>query len=209
MKHIIPFTTFQEALEAFDNGGKFFNLFSHAHDGVVSPAELGKVAGVSNDKQTMILFLMMSISHLDNRSKERVLARLDSELFDLYEKYRPVHMSLDQMAERGKAGISASLVGIPKKTTSSTEFGGTILVPVVVGAVTSFTMVPIVASYEVYEFSSPESDTVVLVAHPKEKEPLPERKLRIGGMLTSLNHSEHPEQADQVFLEVQYYMEED
>ncbi|WP_174567124.1 hypothetical protein [Algoriphagus sp. A40] len=207
MKHIIPFKSFQEALEAFDNGGKFFNLFSHAHDGVVSPAELGKVAGAANDKQAMILFLIMSISQLDNRSRERVLARLDTQLFDLYEKYRPVHMSLDQMAEHGKAGISTTLLGTPKKISTSTEFGGTILVPVVVGAVTSFTMVPIVTSYEVYELSSEDSDSVVLIAHQKDRDPLPERKLRIGGMLTALNHSE--DQPEQVFLEVQYYMEED
>ncbi|OOG78134.1 hypothetical protein B0E43_02840 [Algoriphagus sp. A40] len=111
------------------------------------------------------------------------------------------------MAEHGKAGISTTLLGTPKKISTSTEFGGTILVPVVVGAVTSFTMVPIVTSYEVYELSSEDSDSVVLIAHQKDRDPLPERKLRIGGMLTALNHSE--DQPEQVFLEVQYYMEED
>lgn len=209
MKQIIPFTTFHEAIEAFDNGGTFFNLFSHAHDGVVSPAELGKVAGATNGKQAMILYLVMSISRLDNRSRERVLARLDTQLFDLYEKYRPVHMSLDQIAERGKAGISTTLVGTPKKITASAEFGGSILVPVIVGAVTSFTMVPIVSSYEIYEFQSAESETVVTVAHHNEKDPLPERKLRIGGMLTSLSNSDNLDQSNRVFLEVQYYIEED
>lgn len=209
MKHIIPFTTFHEAIEAFDNGGKFFNLFSHAHDGVVSPAELGKIAGVSNDKQAMILFLIMSISRLDNHSRERVLARLDSELFDLYEKYRPVHMSLDQLAERGKAGISTTLVGTPKKISTSTALGGSIMVPVVVGSVTSFTMVPIVTAYEIYELSSEETEAVVMIAHHKEKDPLPERKLRVGGMLTSLSQTDAIDHPNQVFLEVQFYMEEE
>lgn len=209
MKHIIPYTTFQEAIEAFDNGGKFFNLFSHAHDGVVSPAELGKVAGVANDKQAMILYLVMSISRLDNRSRERVLARLDSHLFDIYEKYRPVHMSLDQMVERGKPGISGTLVGTVKKISTSTEFGGSIMVPVVVGAVTSFTMVPIENSYEVYELRSEDSEGVVMVAHHKEKEALPERKLRVGGMITSLSQGDAANQSNSVFLEAQFYMEED
>ncbi len=209
MKHIIPYTSFQEAIEAFDNGGKFFNLFSHAHDGVVSPAELGKVAGVANDKQAMILYLVMSISRLDNRSRERVLARLDSHLFDIYEKYRPVHMSLDQMLERGKAGISATLVGTIKKISTSTDFGGSIMVPVVVGAVTSFTMVPLENSYEVYELHSDYSDNVAMVAHHKEKESLPERKLRVGGMITSLSQGEATNQLNSVFLEAQFYMEED
>lgn len=209
MKHIIPYTSYQEAIEAFDNGGKFYNLFSHAHDGVVSPAELGKVAGVANDKQAMILYLVMSISRLDNRSRERVLARLDSQLFDIYEKYRPVHMSLDQILDRGKAGISTTVVGSVKKISSSNDLGGSIMVPVVVGAVTSFTMVPIEDSYEVYELRSEYSDRVAMVAHHKEKESLPERKLRIGGMLTALNSSDDVTESKTVFLEAQFYIEED
>jgi hypothetical protein len=209
MKQIISYTSYHEAIESFDNGAKFFNLFSHAHDGVVSPAELGKVAGVTHDKQAMILYLMMSISSLDNKSRERILAHLDKELFDWYEKYRPIHMSLDQMLQLGKPGISCTLVGTPKKISSSTALGATIMVPVVVGAVTSFTMVPIENSYEVYELRSEESDAVVMVVHDNEKAPLPERKLRIGGVLTSLNQFEEGDQAQKIFLEAQYYMEED
>jgi hypothetical protein len=209
MKHIIPYTSFQEAIEAFDNGGKFFNLFSHAHDGVVSSAELGKVAGIANDKQAMILYLMMSISKLDNRSRERVLAKLDSELFDMYEKYRPIHLSLEQMLERGKPGTSATLVGTPKKTSTPSAIGGSIIVPLTVGAEMSFTMVPIEISYEIYELRSEESEKAVLIAHRKDKESLPERKLRIGGMITFLGQADSVEQGDRVFLEAQYYMEED
>jgi hypothetical protein len=209
MKKIIPYTSFQEAIEAFDNGGKFFNLFSHAHDGVVSTAELGKVAGVINNKQAIILYLVMSISRLDNRSKERVLARLDTQLFDLYEKYRPVHMSLDQALDRGKPGISTTMVGTLKKISSSADLGGSIMVPVVVGSDTSFAMVPLENTYEVYELSSEYTDRVVMVAHHKEKQGLPERKLRIGGMLTSLSHPAGTNQENSVFLEAQYYMEED
>lgn len=209
MKHIIPYTSFQEAIEAFDNGGKFFNLFSHAHDGVVSPAELGQVAGVANNKQAMILYLVMSISRLDNRSRERVLARLDSQLFDMYEKYRPVHMSVEQVSERGTAGISTTIVGTLKKISTSTESGGSIMVPLSVGSEMSFTMVPLENSYEVYELSSGYSDRIVLVAHHKEKEALPERKLRLGGMLTLLSQADAAAQGDKVFLEAQFYMEED
>ena len=209
MKQIIPFHTFKEAIESFDNGGRFFNFLSHAKDGVVTPAELGKVAGVTHDPQAMILYLMMSISTLDNHSKERVLAHLDTSLFDLYEKYHPVHMTLEQFAGLGKAGISTTVVGTPKKISSTNDFGGSIMVPVIVDAVTSFAIVPIVSAYDVYELTSEESNTVVTVAHHKEKSPLPERKLRIGGMLTSLNQSEETGKASEVFLEVQYYVEED
>lgn len=209
MKQIVPYTSFQEAIQSFDNGGTIFNLFSHAKDGVVSPAELGKVAGVAHDHQTMILYMVMAISRLDKRSKERILARLDAELFDLYEKYRPVHMSLDEMATRGKAGISTTIVGTPKKISTTTEFSGSIMVPLIVDTVTSFSVVPILTTYDVYELRSDDGLVSVTVAHHKEKSPLPERKLRLGGMLTSLNHSDDAQKSAAIFLEVQYFLEED
>ena len=209
MKQIIPYTSFQEAIEAFDNGGKFFHLFSHAHDGVVSPAELGRVAGVANNKQAMTLYLVMSISRLENRSREKVLARLDSHLFEIYEKYRPVHMSLEQLIERGKPGISTTIVGTLKKVTNTDNLAGTILVPLVVGSETSFSMVPLEDSYEVYEMSSEYTDRTVIVAHHKEKISLPERKLRVGGMLTALSQADPENQKNTVFLEAQFYVEED
>jgi hypothetical protein len=170
---------------------------------------LGQVAGIANNKQAMILYLVMSISRLDNRSRERVLARLDTQLFDMYEKYRPVHMSLDQVLDRGKPGISTTMVGTLKKVSSSTDMGGTIMVPVVVGSDTSYAMVPLENSFEVYELSSEYTDRVVMVAHHKEKAGLPERKLRVGGMLTSLNQPSGSNQVVSVFLEAQYYIEED
>lgn len=209
MKQITPYASYQEALEAFDNGGKLINLFSHAHDGVVSPAELGKVVGDATNKQAMILYLVMSISRLDTRSRERVLARLDSQLFDLYEKYRPVPMSLDQMLDRGKPGISTTLVGTVKKITTNTALGGSIMVPVAVGAETSFALVPIENSYELYEMRAEDSDRVITIAHHKDKNSLPERKLRVGGLLTSLSQSEDEGVTQSIFLEAQFYMEED
>ncbi len=208
MKQIHPYSTFQEAIESFDNGGKLFNLFSHAKDGVVSPAELGKVAGVTFDKQSMILFLMMSISRLDNSSREKVLARLDLSLFKQYEKHQPLHMSIEQLDETGKPGISATLVGTPKRIGSKEDFGGMIMVPIIVGSVTTFTMIPMVNTYEVYELKSDYSDKTAIIAHPKDQGSLPERKLRLGGILTSLSKSDNVTHPDQVFMEVQYYMEE-
>jgi hypothetical protein len=118
-------------------------------------------------------------------------------------------LSLDQLAEQGKPGISATLVGTPIKVSTDTTLGETIMVPIVVGAVTSFTMVPIANTYEVYELREEGSDAVVLVAHHNEKESLPERKLRIGGVLTSITQPGQENQDKKVFLEAQFYMEED
>jgi hypothetical protein len=209
MKQIIPFASYQEAIQAFDNGGKFFNLLSHAKDGVVTPAELGKVAGVTFDRQEMILYLTMAISHLDEHSKERILAHLDEELFELYEKHSPVHSTIAQLAKEPKAGFSTVLMGTPCKVSTSQDFGGTIMVPVIVDAVTSFTIVPIVSAYEVYQMTCDKTGLKATVAHHKEKSPLPEKKLKLGGVLTSLSGKDGRDPLNQVFLEVQYYIEEE
>ena len=209
MKQIIPFTSFYEAIQAFDNGGRFYNFLSHAKDGIVSPAELGRVAGATLDHKAMILYLELSISHLNDHDRERIVAHLDANLFNMYEKLRPVQMSVAQIAQQGIPGISTSVTGTPKKISSTGEFGGSVLVPVIVDAVTSFAIVPIVNAYDVYELTSEEGDAVLTVAHHKEQEPLPERKLRLGGMLTSLDQAEDQQKSAGIFLEVQYYLEED
>lgn len=208
MKQIHPFTSFQDALTQFDNGAHFYNLFSHAKDGVVSPEELDLIADTDLNKQQLILFLIMSISKMDNRSREKVLARLNGELFEMYEKYRPVHITISQMVERGKPGISVTIVGTPKKISEQSD--GKVLVPVALGAETSFALVPVAESYVIYELHSEYTHETVLVGHSKEITDLPERKLRLGGMLTALNHADSSHKSTHgIFLEVQYYLEED
>ncbi|MBC6369002.1 hypothetical protein [Algoriphagus sp. AK58] len=210
MKQIHPFTSFQEAITKFDNGGHFYNLFSHAKDGVVSPAELDLIAETDLNKQQLILFLVMSICKMDNRSREKVLARLDGELFEMFEKYRPVHITIAQMIERGKPGISVTMVGTPKKISGNDENQGHVLIPIAVGSETSFSLVPITESFVIYELHSEYTHETVIIGHPKEKTELPERKIRVGGMLTALNEQD-PGSSNKngVFLEVQYYLEEE
>ena len=134
MKQIHPFSSFQEAISKFDNGAHFYNLFSHAKDGIVSTEELELVAETNNDTQKLILFLVLSISNMDNHSREKILSRLDAELFELYEKYHPVHITILQMLEKGKPGISVTIVGTPKKIAEPEENVEELLVPVLVGA---------------------------------------------------------------------------
>ena len=208
MKEIHPFSSFQEAITKFDNGGHFYNLFSHAKDGVVSPAELEIRAGTGQDKQKLILFLVMSICKMDNRSREKILARLDGELFETYEKYHPVHITISQMIERGKPGLSVTLVGTPKKISEQTV--GKVLVPLAVGGETSFALVPISESYVIYELHSDYTHETVLVGHPKESDDLPERKLRLGGILSTLNEIDQSQKSKEgIFLEIQFFLEEE
>jgi len=51
MKKVNPYRYVDEALSSLDNGGRFYNIFTKAMDGIISKSELGKVGGVFNDKQ--------------------------------------------------------------------------------------------------------------------------------------------------------------
>lgn len=210
MKEIHPFTSFQEAISKFDNGAHFYNLFSHAKDGVVSPEELELVAETDNDTQKLILFLVLSISKMDNRSREKILARLNGELFELYEKYHPVHITILQMLEKGKPGLSVTMVGTPKKIAEPEENVEELVVPVLVGAEGSFALVPIKQAYVIYELHSEYTHETILIGHPKETADLPEKKLRLGGMLRELNTDISTEsKKKKLFLEVQFFLEEE
>ena len=69
MKKIEPYRNINDAISNLDNGGRFYNILTKADDGIISKSELGKVGGIFNDKQQMILFLELSISKLDNGKK--------------------------------------------------------------------------------------------------------------------------------------------
>ena len=87
MKRITPYSNLQEAMHALDNGGRFYNILTKADDGVIDKAELGKVGGLFNDKQQMILFFVMSTLTLKEEEKEEIISNLPSEyLFICYQQ---------------------------------------------------------------------------------------------------------------------------
>lgn len=210
MKHILPFRDAAQALEAFDNGGYFFNLFSHSKDGVVSPAELAKAAGTPLNRQAALLYLEMSISQLSEKDRERVLSRLDQGLFDHYKKYHPQQIQFSEDLAKGKVERNVMVVGTPVKLATESKFQGFILVPIMVSSVTTFTLVPIRSSYDLYEVSLEGGETLTL-AHAKDEGKLPEQKLLLGGITKACSQSpeEDSDQADLLFMEVQFYTEAD
>jgi hypothetical protein len=208
MKHLSPFRSAPEALQAFDNGGYFFNLFSHSKDGVVSPAELTKAAGTPLNRQAALLFLDLSISRLDQQGKDRVLSRLDQDLFDQYQKSKAIEISSPADWSVSKANKNAILTGVPKKVGEDSKFGGFIMVPIMVSSVTTFTMIPIQSSYEVYEVVLSGGGSV-MVAHEKESGALPEKALLLGGVIKTCSASADEDQGDLIYLEVQFYTESD
>ena len=77
MKKVSPYKTINEAIQSLDNGGRFYNILTKADDGIINQAELGKVGGVFNDKQQMILFFEMSILGLIQADKDSIISKFD------------------------------------------------------------------------------------------------------------------------------------
>ncbi|PPK95509.1 hypothetical protein LY01_01097 [Nonlabens xylanidelens] len=207
MKKIEPFKNPNDAISILDNGGRFYNILTRADDGIISKAELGKVGGLFNDQQQMILFLELSLAQLDKTQKAEVLSKLDENLKETYLKYKPQEFLPSQVQSTGIKAENTIITGIPKLTESKNDFNGFIMVPIMTGSVTTFTMIPIMDRYDVYEIRDQESDITFLIAHIKGSQKLPENRVKIAGVLKELKDDKNQEIAEKLFLESVYYID--
>ncbi|WP_298531504.1 hypothetical protein [uncultured Algibacter sp.] len=205
MKKVSAYKYVDEAISALDNGGRFYNVLTKANDGIISQAELGKVGGVFSDKQKMILFLEMAMFNLNDSQKKMVFSKLESKLQNTYKKFRPSKMLPFEANNRAKLTESAIITGVAKWITSKTDFNGFIMIPIVAGKVTTFTMVPLIDAYDVYEMRDHSTSEVFLIAHARSKEKLPEAKIQVAGIFKELKTSKDEDFDSKLFLEALYY----
>jgi len=207
MKKITPFKNSNEAIATLDNGGRFYNILTKADDGIISKSELGKVGGIFNDKQQMILFLELSISTLDQEKRKAVISKLEGDLQQVYTKFKPMELLPSEGESKGVIAANTIITGIPKLTESKSDFMGFLMIPIISGNVTTFTMIPLMDIYDVYELRDEETDANVLIAHVKGKEKLPEKKIKVAGVLKELKSDIDEKVASKMFLEGLYFME--
>ena len=206
MKRIEPYASSNFAMKDLDNGGRFYNLWTKADDGVISSAELAKVGGLFNDKQKMILYLQMALSKMEDAEKSIVLNRLDENLKIAYNEYH-VEQILDCTSGlEGKQGQNVIIKGIPRRIESKSDFNAFIMVPIMAGSVTTFSMIPIIDKYEIYEIHSESGDNF-LIAHTRETESLPEQVFMIGGVVKELKSDNDEDSKSTIFIEAVYYCE--
>ncbi|BDD12356.1 hypothetical protein FUAX_47880 (plasmid) [Fulvitalea axinellae] len=190
MKNPVPYKSLSEALDALDNGGRFFNFFTKAHDGVISSAEVEKAGGFLGDIAKAVLFMEMSLSRLSPSNQKTVLSRLDKGMRKSYVKYRPQRLSPEKISSEGKAETNIILTGVPRHTDSKTLLSGTIQVPIQIDGVMTFLSTPILEEYEVYEVGEGNSSEVCCVAIHKEFGPLPKQRILMGGQLKELQEGD-------------------
>lgn len=199
MEKIKPFSDSAEAIASLDNGGRFYNIFTHAHDNVISQAEADKSAGGFAGKQRAILFLELATSRLNEQSAGEVISKFDDTLKANFTKYKSQVLLPSEVEAKGTIGSNLIVSGVPKLTDGKKTLSGFIMVP----TGSAFTMIPLVDVYDIYEIRDEAGS--LLIAHQKGEEQLPESKVTVGGVLKESDPEEDKPAGK--FLEVEYWLE--
>ena len=205
MKQITPFRNLAEASQALDNGGHFLSFRSRKDDGIITKAELRRAAGAFSNKQKMMLFLELSMTGLSESEQTQIVRQLEPGLQAVYQEYKPARFNAKEAREQGEISQGLIVTGIPKMLHSAKEFRGFIMIPINTGTVTTFTMIPLIDRYDVYEIRDEATDVTCLVAHAKGKQKLPEHKIQVAGVLKELKAKKDEPQENDKFLEVLYH----
>jgi hypothetical protein len=208
MKKINPFENSKEATLSLDNGGRFYNILTKADDGIITESEVGKVAGIYNNKQKVVLFLHLAVSKLVSERNYGVMNSLDSKLRRTYKKYKPITILPSEAYSKGVISGNTIVIGVPKLIEESkSEFVGFIMIPVSTGKTTTFVMVPLIDQYNVYEIRDEVSSETILIAHAKGSKKLPEEKIKVAGVLKELRAKKREKKPSRRYLEAYYYMD--
>ncbi|MEM9303670.1 MAG: hypothetical protein AAGE01_16240 [Pseudomonadota bacterium] len=202
VRKITPYRTKRNAVKALDNGGRLFNLLTHADDGRISAAELGKAAGIIGDRQSMFLHLDMALAPLDDARVREVRSMLSDKLKAAYKRKGPRQATPAEgrSIEPGRAII---VVGVPRHVDEKAGLSGFITVPMTTGNVTTMMMVPIFEQYDVYEVSDPEVAGALLVTAPKGKRSLEVVPTRFGGVVKVFEEGQR--KRHDRYLEARFY----
>jgi hypothetical protein len=155
----------------------------------------------------MILFLEMSILQLDQSVKDSVILKLDDGLKETYQKYKPQELLPSEAKTKGIISSNAIITGVPKLVDSQSDFKGFILFPMQIGDVTTFMMIPLIDQYDVYEIRDEETSETFLIAHLKDSEKIPNKKIMIGGVLKELQTDEKENKSNGIFLKAIYHID--
>lgn len=203
MKKVIPYSTIAEAKASLDNGGRFYNVLSQPDDGVISRAEVARVAGLFNAKQQMVLFLDLAISELESTEREELISSLSDEFRPIYDKYKSSNLLASEVDRKGGVSSNVIITGTPKLLGADKEFKGFIMV----SSGNTFTLIPIIDKYVMYEIRDDASSATFIIAHTRGEATLPAKTMKVGGVLKQLKDTKDDENASKKFLEATYYMD--
>jgi hypothetical protein len=207
MREIKPYKTLAGLAKAIDNGGRFYNLFSHAQDNVVSRGELAKAAGVFSSGDNAFLFLEMAQQELSLKDQASVVQMLEPDLRKKYRRQRPKIMIPSSVDAKGKAGTAVIVTGYARFIEHKSEFSSFIMIPITTGKVTTFSMVPIFDQFDLYEVFDDKlmKEPSSVIAKSRGKRLEHDGPVRFGGILRKLQAKKGEESAHLFYLEALFY----
>lgn len=205
MKRVQAFSDLEEAIQALDNGGRFFDIFDKAAEGIVPRTELGKVTGLCMGKQKMTLFLALSLIHLSEGEKKLILDILSPDIQSIFYFHKPIRLAPNKLEDNKERLRNVIVSGIPKRINQDLTNVGFIMLNVMAGSVYAPLMIPVTDLYEVYELSYSNSQKTVIIAHTKGEGDLPERPLTIGGVLKEYHRDREKKKGTALFVEIVYW----
>ena len=207
MRELKPYRTRQGLQKSLDNGGRFYNLFSKAQDSTITRGELAKAAGVFTSSVKAFLFLEMAQQDLPAEDRQSIVTLLDPDLRKDYRRLKPLVLSPSAVEEKGVAGRSVIVTGYPRFVENKTEFSGFIMMPITVGKVTTFMMIPIFDQFDVYEvfddrrMRKPNSMIATVRGQRIDRNEM----IRFGGVLKKLQFKDETKKSHRFYLETVFY----
>ncbi len=205
MKRIEPYRNVEEAMRSLDNGGRFYTTEIKANDGVVNRAELERIGGRADHKKDLILLFQMSISQLGETDKESLFSKLDSEVLQIYKKYKPQELSADDANQKGQLAMNAIITGTPKLIRFDTDLNWLVEFEKVFGNTSTTLITPLIQEYHVYELEDEKTNQSFLIAHKHGTEKLSNKRISLGGIVKELRSTEDGSGEKGKFLEVMYH----
>ena len=207
MKQIVPYKTLKGALNALDNGGRFYNVFTKAGDEVITDSELFRAAGIFSRKSHAFLFFELALSDLSKADRDRVIGRLSPELRSAYLRQRPKHTKIEVFEQSARETKPVIVAGFPFFLEDKTRFSGFIMIPICTGKVTTFTMIPIFDRFDVYEVYA-DSDLKgdkTIIATVRGSKRLASTMTTLGGIVKKLQFKDKSKKQHSLYVETLFY----
>ena len=207
MKQIVPYKTLQGALNALDNGGRFYNVFTKAGDEKITDSELCRAAGVFSRKAHAFLFFELALSNLSEADKDQVIRRMSPGLRSAYLGQRPKHKEIQVFEMTSRETEPVIVAGFPVFLEDKTQFSGFIMIPICTGKITTFTMIPIFDKFDVYEVyaNSDLKGGKTIIATVRGSRRLAVAMTTFGGIVKKLQFKDKSKKQHSLYVETLFY----
>jgi hypothetical protein len=207
MRQIVPYKTVRGALNALDNGGRFYNVFTKAKDEVITDSELYKAAGVFSGKAQAFLFFELALLDLPDTDKDQIIQCLSPELRSIYLRQRPKCTEIGLFEEEAQETDAVIIAGYPVFLEDKTQFSGFIFIPMFTGKSMIFTMIPIFDKFDVYEVyaNSDLKGDKTIIATVRGSKRLTIAMTTFGGIVRKLEFKDKSERTHGFYVETLFY----